>query len=454
VESIDNSGARLIQTLQLKTGGPDERVFDWVVDRGQKCLYALALIKGTKDTPQSIIITKLPLPPLNKPEVNFEKSDILDQFTVTFPNLTQGATVRDGFLYMPVGLHDIPKGTKEWRSREIIVINLKTRKIQRRIDLNASVPEEPEDADFHGDTLLLYCGQKGGLYKVDTKDPAATGGNAPRLHTVNIQSLAELQEYFHYSPDKDLIISGHRGGMMAGYPENCIASCEKTLSLMPSFFEIDPRLTKDGVLVLMHDATLNRTTTGKGKVSDHTCAELRQFYLKDRQKNATPCKIPTLDEVLEWGAGKTVFNFDNKGVPWQVYSDNLRGKWAKYHNIILSVRSLEECLFYYQRNDNVMFCCEIGDMAQYEAYRDSGIPWNRIMAYVRYTMDPEQQAVHDLLHGHGVMCMIAAGPTADKVKPDGARIEAYKKELSRNPDIIETDYPADFAGLSRKRTRK
>jgi hypothetical protein len=137
VESIGHSGSRLIQTLQLKTGEADERVFDWVVDRGQKCLYALALIKGTNDTPQSVIISKLPLPPLDKSGVNFGKSDILDQFTVTFPNLTQGATVRDGFLYMPVGLHDVPKGTKEWRSREIIVINLKTKKIQRRIEINA-----------------------------------------------------------------------------------------------------------------------------------------------------------------------------------------------------------------------------------------------------------------------------------------------------------------------------
>ncbi|MDR1010469.1 MAG: glycerophosphodiester phosphodiesterase family protein [Opitutaceae bacterium] len=281
-----------------------------------------------------------------------------------------------------------------------------------------------------------------------------SAADASRLHTVHMKNLSDLQEYFRYSPAKEIIISGHRGGMLPGYPENCIPSCEKTLSLMPSFFEIDPRLTKDGVIVLMHDATLDRTTTGKGKVSDYTYAELQQFYLKDRQKKVTPYKIPTLEEVLEWGANKTVFNFDNKGIPWQVYSDNLKGKWAKYHNIILSVRSLEECLFYYQRNDNVMFCCEIGDMAQYEAYRKSGIPWNRIMAYVRYKMEPEHRKVYDLLRSHGVMCMIAVAPTSDKIKPDEARFEAYKKELAGNPDIIETDYPADFAPLSRKRTGK
>lgn len=56
---------------------------------------------------------------------------------------------------------------------------------------------------------------------------------APRLHTVKIDSIEELQAYFTYDPARDVIVSGHRGGMMPGYPENCIESCEKTLSLMP-----------------------------------------------------------------------------------------------------------------------------------------------------------------------------------------------------------------------------
>ncbi|MDR3218305.1 MAG: glycerophosphodiester phosphodiesterase family protein [Dysgonamonadaceae bacterium] len=274
-----------------------------------------------------------------------------------------------------------------------------------------------------------------------------------QLHTVHIQNRTELQEYFHYSPDKDIIISGHRGGMLEWYPENCIASCEKTLSMMPSFFEIDPRLTKDSVLVLMHDATIDRTTTGKGRVSDYTYAELQQFYLKDRNGNITRYKIPTLDEMLEWGKDKTVFNFDNKGVPWQVYADNLNGKWRKYHNIMLSVRSLKECLFYYERNNNVMFCCEISNREMYETYKNSGIPWNRIMAYVTYTMYPEQLEVYKLLRSHGVMCMTSIPSTADKINPLEARVEAYKKEIATNPDIIETDYPADFVELNVKRTK-
>lgn len=275
-----------------------------------------------------------------------------------------------------------------------------------------------------------------------------------KLHTVNIRSMSDLQKYFHYSPGKDILIAGHRGGMLEGYPENCIASCEKTLSMMPAYFEIDARLTKDSVIVLMHDATIDRTTTGKGRVSDYTYDELQQFYLKDRQGNVTSYKIPTLDEILAWGEGKTAFNFDNKNVPWQVMSDNLNGKWKKFHNIMLYVRSSKECRFYFERNDNVGFFFEISNMDLYKEFNALGVPWNRIVAYVRNTMAPDKQELYRLIHNHGVMCQIAIAPTADKVEPQEAKIAAYQKEIIRNPDIIETDYPSNFVGLSLKRVQK
>jgi len=285
-----------------------------------------------------------------------------------------------------------------------------------------------------------------------TSTPSAAA--APALHTIHIKSTADLREFFRYSPDKDIVISGHRGGMLPGYPENSIEACEKTLSLLPAYFEIDPRFTKDGVLVLMHDATIDRTTTGKGKVSDYTYAELQKFFLKDRQGNVTPYKIPTLEQMLEWGADKTLFQIDDKGVSHQLISDNLKGKWAKYHNILLATYGVEKTKFYNDRNDNVMFTCSISTMKQYEAFRDSGIPWNRIIGFVGKTMNPEQKAVYDLLRAHGVKCMIAIAPGADKIEPDAARIEAYKTEISRGPDIIETDYPSSFADLPRSRAKK
>lgn len=265
------------------------------------------------------------------------------------------------------------------------------------------------------------------------------------LHAVSIENMTDLQEYFTCRDDKSVIISGHRGGMLPGYPENSIEGLEKTLSFMHSFFEIDPRLTKDSVIVLMHDATLERTTNGTGKVSDYTYEELKQFNLRDRLGNLTPYKIPTLIETLEWGRNKTVFNLDNKQVPWEMYSELL--KEHKWPNIILSVRSLEEALFYYERNENVMLCVAIFNMEDYKKYENSEIPWNRIMAYVGYSMQPEQQNVYDLLRSHGVMCMTSIHPTTDRITPLEERLEGYKKELSTQPDIIETDYPVWFLAI-------
>ena len=124
---------------------------------------------------------------------------------------------------------------------------------------------------------------------------------AKNLNKVKVKNMKQLQAYFTYKEGRPIVISGHRGGMMKGYPENCIESCEKTLSLMESFFEIDPRMTKDSVMVLMHDETIDRTTTGKGKVSDYTYQELMQFNLKDREGNVTSYKIPTLQQMIDWG---------------------------------------------------------------------------------------------------------------------------------------------------------
>ena len=130
----------------------------------------------------------------------------------------------------------------------------------------------------------------------------------PEPHTVRIGSIEDLQGYFTYDPTRDIIISSHRGGMMQGYPENCIESCEKTLQLMPTFFEIDFSFTRDSVPVLMHDLTIDRTTTGKGRVVDYTYEELLQFNLVDRNRNVTPYKIPSLKEMLEWGRDKGAFH--------------------------------------------------------------------------------------------------------------------------------------------------
>ncbi len=296
--------------------------------------------------------------------------------------------------------------------------------------------------------------------QVNVKDPSLRAGIEANKVTIN--SFEDLQAYFRYSPKRDVIISGHRGGMMSGFPENCIESCEKTLSLMPTFFEIDFSFTKDSVMVLMHDLSVDRTTTGKGKVSDYTFEEIQKLNLVDRSGKVTPYKIPTLKSILEWGKDKVVFNFDNKyintkGVSAEekkasldYYIKQLRpgGDWSMYHNIMLSVRSIEEALYYWNNGiHDVIFCVEISSEEHFKAYDECAIPWDHIMAYIRLSVNPELQDVYRKLHERGVMTMTSITGSSDKIKNTYDRKVAYERELLAEPDIIETDYPSEFIGL-------
>lgn len=108
------------------------------------------------------------------------------------------------------------------------------------------------------------------------------------------------------------ITSGHRGGVGPGYPENAIETFAHTLSQAPMLVEVDVRATKDGELVLMHDETLERTTTGKGKVSEHTLADILKLNLVDPSGKVTPYRVPTLAEAIDAVRGRGIMAIDLK----------------------------------------------------------------------------------------------------------------------------------------------
>jgi glycerophosphoryl diester phosphodiesterase len=76
-------------------------------------------------------------------------------------------------------------------------------------------------------------------------------------------------------PQRPLVFA-HRGGAALA-PENTLPAFDRGLSLGADGLEMDVRLSRDGVVVVHHDATLERTTNGRGALSDHTAAELDQL---------------------------------------------------------------------------------------------------------------------------------------------------------------------------------
>ena len=94
-----------------------------------------------------------------------------------------------------------------------------------------------------------------------------------------------------------MLIIGHRGAAALA-PENTLRALREGMKCA-DYVEVDIRLSGDGVPVVIHDATLERTTTGAGPVRAYTLRELRELDAGEGEK------IPTLEEVLELTGGRT-----------------------------------------------------------------------------------------------------------------------------------------------------
>lgn len=113
---------------------------------------------------------------------------------------------------------------------------------------------------------------------------------------------------YNFPEDKVMVVA-HRGNWREA-PENSVWAVKKAIEYGADMAEIDVALTKDSVVILMHDRTIDRTTTGKGMPSDYTLDEIRQFYLRDGGGAATRMQVPTLREILEVSKGEIFLNID------------------------------------------------------------------------------------------------------------------------------------------------
>jgi glycerophosphoryl diester phosphodiesterase len=92
-------------------------------------------------------------------------------------------------------------------------------------------------------------------------------------------------------------IAAHRGGG-ALWPENSLLAFQNAIALGSDLLEFDVHQSRDGVVIVIHDATVERTTDGTGAVESMTAADLRRLRLLGPDWALTSERVPTLDEVL------------------------------------------------------------------------------------------------------------------------------------------------------------
>ena len=112
------------------------------------------------------------------------------------------------------------------------------------------------------------------------------------------------------NPSEDyVLVVAHRGDWRNA-PENSLQAIKNCIEMGVDIVEIDVRMTKDSILVLMHDKTIDRTTNGKGNISDWTWDDLKNVHLKDVNGMTTTHKIPTLEEAMQVAKGNIMVNLD------------------------------------------------------------------------------------------------------------------------------------------------
>jgi glycerophosphoryl diester phosphodiesterase len=135
-------------------------------------------------------------------------------------------------------------------------------------------------------------------------------------------------------PNAKLVIA-HRGDR-AHAPENTMEALVRAVELGADALEVDVRMTRDGVPVLMHDANVDRTTSGRGLVRENTLAELR---LLDASRAASgwaggKVTVPTLEEVLDRLRG-TPFVIDVKELAVAAATEQLIHKFGLQGSVVV-----------------------------------------------------------------------------------------------------------------------
>ncbi|WP_339705007.1 glycerophosphodiester phosphodiesterase family protein [uncultured Kriegella sp.] len=251
-------------------------------------------------------------------------------------------------------------------------------------------------------------------------------------------TLTEFSKPF----SKTVLVAAHRGAHMGNF-ENSIASSLKAIALGVDIIEVDVKTTKDGHLILMHDSSIDRTTTGTGKVEDLTLAEIRAFKLKAPYGRISEESVPTFEEFLKVVKGKIMIDVDMK-------TDNVKGILKAVHEA-----GVEKEVFYFDNDyDQLDLIKELDKSAQLmpRAYSlqmaDSAVV-KFAPPVVHIDSKFNTKAVGDLLKKNNARIWINTLGEKDAHIRYGSGEKMLEELIKYGANIIQTDEPEMLLELLR-----
>lgn len=254
----------------------------------------------------------------------------------------------------------------------------------------------------------------------------------------DLNSINDLYQFFDPKVNNYPFVSAHRGGPGPGYPENSLPTFARIANAFPAIIECDVVMSKDSILVLMHDETLDRTTNGSGPIKDKTADELSTVRLKDTDGTLTAVGIPTLEEALLWGKGKTIFTLDIKrSVPYERVIEVIRSTQAEANSVIITYSAAQAAIVN-QLAPDLMISTTIRNPKDLLRLDDLGVPTNRLIAFVG-TSEPDTE-LYNSLQKRGVKSILGTIGNLDR-SAERSGYQRYADFIVRGANIISTDRP-------------
>jgi len=123
----------------------------------------------------------------------------------------------------------------------------------------------------------------------------------------------QLRNLRESQADGHIFVAAHRADWIYA-PENSLQGLRNAIFFGADLIETDVRRTRDGHYIMMHDATVDRTTNGSGTIAEMTLDEIRQLRLKTNWGQSTPFTVPTLDDFIIEAKGHAYLYLDKAGI--------------------------------------------------------------------------------------------------------------------------------------------
>ncbi len=150
--------------------------------------------------------------------------------------------------------------------------------------------------------------------------PIHKGTVKPSESYTSTDRVTQIRQKLIDRDRSSVLVCAHRGDWR-NFPENSLEAIDNAIKMGVDIVELDVKMTLDSVLILMHDNTLDRTTTGKGAVSKTPYDSIKVLKLRNGCAIRTIHSVPTLEQALIHAKGKIMLNLDKADAYFdQVYA--------------------------------------------------------------------------------------------------------------------------------------